>query len=178
MPTDSEKDRGDSLSEQLDWSTREPEEHQDELSEELDWSASKPEEKDDNSMGGSEKVDADDMKETDDITPVEGDVSALPSFLSRLSPKAWHMVQVAGGWIFGFLVWFCLAIGAMHPTNELLNWLFLVVFLIAMLLRNYFEQRLGVSMRTFMKWLLVSLVVFLGVFVILGPWLHVLPIDM
>lgn len=201
MPTDSENGRGNALDEELDWAAPKPEEEdspKDELSEDLDWSARKATHEDapgedaepegdrdegpeENDEKGALAVDEDgpgtEAAEDTDAS-ADGEEGVLPRFFEGLKPETWHTVQVVGGWLFGFLIWFCLAMGAMNPSNELLNWMFLVVFLIAMLLRNYFEQRLGMSMRAFMKWLLVSLVVFMGVFLVLGPWLHVLPVNM
>lgn len=83
--------------------------------------------------------------------------------------------QITLGWLAGFLIWLCMAIGLMNQENELLSWLFLVVFAAAMFGRNAVERRTGMDLKLYMRSFLISLIVFLIVFVVLGPVTHVLP---
>lgn len=91
--------------------------------------------------------------------------------------KRMRLWQILGGWLFGFAIWFCLALSAYFPDNVLMTWLFLGIFVIAMIVRRQVELRTGISMRLYMKHLLISLVVFLGVFIILGPVTHLLDVE-
>lgn len=88
--------------------------------------------------------------------------------------RVWQTVL---GWVFGFAIWFCLALSAYYPDNVLLTWSFLAVFVLAMILRRFLETHYGINMRLFTKNLLISLVVFLVVFIILGPVTGILDVD-
>lgn len=99
----------------------------------------------------------------------------IEEYTSRLDVFSRHPVQIVLGWVFGFLIWFTMAIGVVNSENELLSWLFLVVFAVAMIGRNYLERN-GIVMRVFMKHFLISLIVFLGVFLLLG-WTGVIDMN-
>jgi 4-hydroxybenzoate polyprenyltransferase len=86
----------------------------------------------------------------------------------KLTEKQQKIWQIVLGWVFGFSIWFSLALGAVDPDNALLRWLFLIIFAVAVFGRNQVEKKTGVSMRVFMKHFLISLLVFLGVFLIYG----------
>lgn len=101
----------------------------------------------------------------------------LSDITEKELPKKTRQWQAALGWAFGFAIWFCLALSAYYPDNVLMTWLFLAVFVLAMIIRRQVEIRTGISMRVFMKHLLISLVVFLVVFIILGPVTHILDVD-
>ena len=111
----------------------------------------------------------DDMQD-DGLEPAPvSDTKESDSWWARLTPRQWTIWQIALGWAFGFAIWLCLALGALHPEDALLSWLFLVVFVFAMIVRQQIETLTGLSMRTFTKHLLFSLIAFLVVFVVLGP---------
>lgn len=95
---------------------------------------------------------------------------AAPELTKR--QKFW---QITLGWLAGFLIWLCMALGLMNQGNELLNWSFLIVFAAAMFGRNAVERRTGMDLRLYMRSFLISLIVFLVVFVIVGPVMHLLP---
>lgn len=90
--------------------------------------------------------------------------------------KKQRLLQILLGWLAGFLIWFCMALGVMFPDNELLGWSFLLVFAAAMFGRNAVERRTGMDLRLYMRCFLISLIVFLGVFILLGPVLHVIDV--
>lgn len=104
----------------------------------------------------------------------EEEEAEIAEYQAKLSPKAQKTWQIILGWAFGFGIWFCLALGAYFPDNVIMTWLFLILFVVAMIIRRQVEARTGVSMRTFMLHLLISMVVFLVVYIILGPVTHVL----
>lgn len=84
----------------------------------------------------------------------------------KLSPKQQKILQIILGLFCGFLVWLCL--GLTDTDNSLFRWLFLIVFVVIMLVKNQIEKRTGIMMHTFMKFFLIGLVVFLGIFLIYG----------
>ncbi|MBD5559801.1 MAG: hypothetical protein HDQ87_05520 [Clostridia bacterium] len=86
-----------------------------------------------------------------------------------------RLMQIILGWLAGFLIWFCMALGLMFPENQLLGWSFLIVFAAAMFGRNEVARRTGLDLRTYMRSFLISLIVFLAVFIIVGPVMHLLP---
>lgn len=86
----------------------------------------------------------------------------------KLTEKQQKVLQIILGLFSGFLVWFCLGMGTVDRENSLLRWLFLIVFVAIMIGKNQIEKRTGIMMRTFMKFFLIGLIVFLGVFLIYG----------
>lgn len=105
------------------------------------------------------------------------EAAEIEEYKARLTPGQQRTWQIALGWVFGFAVWFCLALGAYYPDDTVISWLFLAVFVGAMILRKQVEDRTGISMRIFMRHLLISLVIFLVLFIILGPVTGILDID-
>ena len=111
--------------------------------------------------------------EEKELTPLEEEreiAEQRPQLTSK--QRLW---QILLGWASGFLIWFCMALGLMFPENTIMSWLFLVVFAAAMFGRNAVERRTGMDVRLFTRCFLFSLIVFLIVFVIAGPVLHLLP---
>lgn len=86
----------------------------------------------------------------------------------KLSPKQQKILQIIFGLLCGFLVWFTLGLGTIDHDNSLFRWLFLIVFVVIMIVKNQIEKRTGILMQTFMKFFLIGLVIFLGVYLIYG----------
>jgi hypothetical protein len=103
-----------------------------------------------------------------EISDADDENDGYREYVPRLTGKQQTIWQIALGWAFGFGIWFSLALGAQDQENVLLRWLFLILFAVAMIGRNQIEKRTGVRLRVFMKHFLISLLVFLGVFIIYG----------
>lgn len=104
----------------------------------------------------------------------EEEEAEIMEYVPKLSTKWQRFWQIFLGWLFGFLIWFFMAVGLFFPDNILLSWSFLIVFAAAMYGRNAVERRTGMHLKLYMRHFLISLIVFLAVFVILGPVTHVL----
>lgn len=85
--------------------------------------------------------------------------------LSENQQKIWQTVM---GLVAGFAVWFSLGLSTAFQDNGFLRWLFLLVFVVVMVVRAQIEKRTGVILRTFMKFFLIGLIVFLVAFIIYG----------
>lgn len=118
-----------------------------------------------------EKDPPSEMRVTEEAQVAEREEPPLPAPLTKRQ-RLWQIIL---GWLAGFLIWFCMALGLMHPDNQLLSWSFLIVFAAAMFGRNAVEHRTGMDLRLYMRCFLYSLIVFLAVFVVLGPVTHLLP---
>lgn len=128
-----------------------------------------------NTAEEAEKVPAVSEPETERLpVPEQAEESAAVSL--REPTQKQRKLQILLGWLAGFLIWFCMALGVMYPENELLSWSFLLVFAAAMFGRNAVERRTGMDLRLYMRSFLISLIVFLAVFVILGPVTHILKV--
>ncbi len=103
-----------------------------------------------------------------EISDANEENDGYQAYVPRLTEKQQTVWQIVLGWAFGFGIWFSLALGAQDQENVLLRWLFLIIFAVAMIGRNQIEKRTGVMLRVFMKHFLISLLVFLGVFIIYG----------
>lgn len=129
----------------------------------------------DNAEENEDKKDVIPADNNDEITESNADV-ALPEteedesfhYMPKLSPKQQRVLQIILGLFCGFLVWLCLGLGSIDTDNSLFRWLFLIVFVVIMIVKNQIEKRTGIMMHTFMKFFLIGLVVFLGVFLIYG----------
>lgn len=107
----------------------------------------------------------------------EEEEAEIMEYVPRLTPKWLKFWQIFLGWLAGFLIWFFMALGVLYPDNLLMSWAFLIVFAVAMFGRNAIERRTGLELKLFMRHFLISLIVFLVIFVILGPVTHILDTD-
>lgn len=117
------------------------------------------------------EVNTDSSEDITSIIPTEqqeDDEEETFHYEPKLTEKQQKVLQIILGLFCGFLVWFCLGMGTIDRENSLLRWLFLIVFVGIMIGKNQIEKRTGIMMRTFMKFFLVGLIVFLGVFLIYG----------
>ncbi len=89
-------------------------------------------------------------------------------YVPKLTEKQQKIWQTVMGLVAGFAVWFSLGLSTAMQDNGFLRWLFLLVFVVVMVVRAQIEKRTGVILRTFMKFFLIGLIVFLVVFVLYG----------
>lgn len=89
-------------------------------------------------------------------------------YVPKLTPKQQKMWQIILGWVCGFAVMFSLFLSSTDPDNQLLSWLFLIVFVIIMVTRTQVEKRTGVRLNQFMKYWIISLAVFLAIYFLYG----------
>lgn len=85
--------------------------------------------------------------------------------LTEAQQKLWQTIAGIGS---GFLIWWSLWMGSVDPDNGLFRWLFLIIFVVIMLIKRQIEVKTGIILKTFQKFFLIGLVVFLGVFVLEG----------
>lgn len=103
-----------------------------------------------------------------EVSNAEDEEEEIVPYVPKLSEKQQKIWQTVMGIVCGFAVWLSLALGSIDPDNTLLRWLFLIVFVAIMVIRTQIEKRTGVILRTFMKYFLIGLVIFLGVYLIYG----------
>ncbi len=99
----------------------------------------------------------------------EEEAAEIEEYVCKLTPGQQQVWQIILGWVFGFSIWFSLAISMLNPDNSLLSFLFVIIFAAAMFGRTAIERKTGVRLRVFMKHFLISLIVFLAAYIILGP---------
>jgi len=90
-----------------------------------------------------------------------------PVYQSKLTPTQSKVVQSIIGVAVGFLIWFSLAI-SVDAQDSLLSWLWVIIFAVVMVGKNYLQNKKGMDLRIFMKAFLISLIIFLVGFLIYG----------
>ena len=86
----------------------------------------------------------------------------------NLTEKQSKALQILCGIVSGAAIWFSLWISGRFQENELLKWLFLVVFVVVIFIQRTIEKKIGHQLKLFFKVYLISLIVGLGVFVLDG----------
>ncbi len=123
------------------------------------------------SENGSENTEIVPAKTSEAVDTGEGgevqeEEEPVIQYVPKLTEKQQKIWQTVLGFVCGFAIWFSLAISSTDEENGLLKWLFLIIFVAVMVIRNQIEKKTGVILKTFMKFFLISLIIFLGVFVI------------
>ena len=120
----------------------------------------------------SEDVVVQDTDDTETSTEVDTvsdeEEEEIQPYVPKLTEKQQKIWQTVLGLLSGAAIWLCLGLASMDQDNQLLSWSFVIVFAAVMIIRSQVEKRTGVQLRTFMKWFLIGLIVFLAVFVIYG----------
>ncbi|HBU11738.1 MAG TPA: hypothetical protein DEB31_03110 [Clostridiales bacterium] len=102
--------------------------------------------------------------EVADEEPVEPE-----PYVPKLTPSQQKFWQIFLGIAFGAGIMIALFSGAyIDPENQLFSWLWLILFAAAMLGRNQVEKRTGIRLMYFMRALLISMIIALGIFLIFG----------
>lgn len=97
----------------------------------------------------------------------EEDTTPVITHVSKFSQKTINIIQAILGIAAGGAIWLCIMFGS-GSDNVLLQYMFVIVFAVVMLTQRAVERKLGLSTRTFVKFWLIGLVIFLAVFVIYG----------
>ncbi len=109
------------------------------------------------------------VRDAADVEAEEAEDDTLPEpYVPKLTEKQQKTWQTIAGIACGAAVMLSLWAGSMDQDNQLLRWLFLIIFAAVMLIRNQIEKKTGILLRTFMKYFLISLAACLGIFVIWG----------
>ena len=87
--------------------------------------------------------------------------------VSKFSQKTINIIQAILGLAAGAAIWLCITFGS-TSDNVLLQYLFVIVFAAVMLIQRAVERKLGLATRTFVKFWLIGLIIFLAVFIIYG----------
>lgn len=120
--------------------------------------------------GDSEKSETE-VIVSDEDTDVENadEEEELPviTHVSKFSQKTINIIQAILGLAAGAAIWLCITFGS-TSDNVLLQYLFVIVFAAVMLIQRAVERKLGLATRTFVKFWLIGLIIFLAVFVIYG----------
>ncbi|MGI6153911.1 MAG: hypothetical protein ACOYJB_08815 [Christensenellaceae bacterium] len=105
--------------------------------------------------------------EEGDVIVADADEEEIIPYQPKLTAKQQNVLQILLGFVFGFAIWLALALPVVFgEEGGLLGWLWVIIFAIAMFGKNAVQKRTGVSMRTFMKFFGISLVIFMGVFIL------------
>ena len=91
----------------------------------------------------------------------------IPPREHKFSEKQIKVIQIILGLISGAVIWLSIGIGS-SSDNVLLQYLFVIVFAVIMILQRTLENKLQVSTRTFVKFWLISLVICLAIFIVYG----------
>lgn len=111
------------------------------------------------------------VKDGDEITPSDAEEEAVAEpepYVPKLTEKQQKIFQTIMGLLSGFLVWMSLGLSSIDPENGIMRWLFLIVFVAVMVTKNQIEKRTGIILRTFMKFFLIGLIVFLVAYILYG----------
>ncbi len=111
-----------------------------------------------------------------DVEEIEEEEEFEP-YVPKLNPGQQKFWQIFAGWGFGFAIWFSLGISSYFPDDFLLSWLWVIIFAVAMFGRRSIENKTGIKLVFFIKHFLIALIVFLALFVLLGPVGNVLPMP-
>ncbi|BDF58427.1 hypothetical protein CE91St36_12440 [Christensenellaceae bacterium] len=87
--------------------------------------------------------------------------------VSKFSQKTINIIQAILGLAASAAIWLCITFGS-TSDNVLLQYLFVIVFAAVMLIQRAVERKLGLATRTFVKFWLIGLIIFLAVFIIYG----------
>ncbi len=85
-----------------------------------------------------------------------------------LTEKQFKAAQVFFGIVAGAAIWFTIWIAGQFPDNQVLGYLFLGVFLVALLIQRHVEKKLQMRLKLYFKTYLISLIAGLGFFIIFG----------
>lgn len=86
----------------------------------------------------------------------------------KLTEKQFKAVQIILGIVTGAVIWFTIWIAGQYPDNQVLGYLFLVVFVVALIIQRRVEKKIGQPLRLYFRAYLISLIVGLGTFLIYG----------
>ena len=126
-----------------------------------------PEEKNEDSVQPETEIAVSEDKEVESTEDEEDEELPVITHVSKFSQKTINVIQAILGIASGAAIWLCITFGS-TSDNVLLQYLFVIVFAAVMLIQRAVERKLGLSTRTFVKFWLIGLVIFLAVFVIYG----------
>jgi len=88
--------------------------------------------------------------------------------MEKLTQKQINILQVIGGILFSGLIWLSIWFSG-KTTDGLLQYLFVGVFLIAMLVPRTIERKFDLTLKLYRKALLIGLII--GIIVFVAMWL-------
>ena len=89
-------------------------------------------------------------------------------YAMSLTEKQFKAVQIILGIVTGAVIWFTIWIAVQYPDNQVLGYLFLGVFLAALLIQRRVEKKIGKPLKYYFRAYLISLAGGLGAFLIYG----------
>ncbi len=86
----------------------------------------------------------------------------------KLTEKQFKSMQIIMGIAAGAGIWLSIWVAGLFPDNGFLGYLFLIVFVVALVIQRRVEKNIGQPLKLYFKSYIISLIVGLGLFVIYG----------
>ena len=85
-----------------------------------------------------------------------------------MTEKQFKIVQIIMGIVVGAAIWFSIWVSSLFPENGFLGYLFLIVFVVALVIQRRVEKNIGKPLKFYFRAYIISLIAGLAFFLIYG----------